>query len=164
MSDTGVFTILRISQGGLDRQIKKLEVISENIANAEKAAGSDGKTYQRKIIVDKNQNGKKSTEFGQQLNMHLKRSSNKHLQNSNSPSLSPSKSYKRNHLEVVEVDGARLIFNPNHPLADENGYVRMSNVNIIEEMIDMMAASRAYDANLNVMDAAKNIAKKSLEI
>ncbi len=164
MSDTGMFTIFRISQSGLDRQIKKLEVISENIANAEKTVGADGQTYKRRVVVDKAQGGNQSTEFGQQLNMHLKRSSHKHLQHSNSPSLSPSRSYNRNRLEVVEVDGARLIFNPNHPLADEKGYVRMSNVNIIEEMIDMMAASRGYDANLNVMDAAKNMAKKALEI
>ena len=57
-----------------------------------------------------------------------------------------------------------LIYQPDHPDADENGYVRMPNVNIITEMVDMIAASRAYEANLTALNTSKQLAKDSLEI
>ena len=53
---------------------------------------------------------------------------------------------------------------PDHPDADENGYVQMSNVNIITEMVEMIAATRSYEANLTALNSAKQIAKDSLEI
>ena len=57
-----------------------------------------------------------------------------------------------------------LVFKPEHPQADENGYVRMPKINVIEEMVDLISATRTYEANVSVMNAAKNIAKRSLEI
>jgi flagellar basal-body rod protein FlgC len=67
--------------------------------------------------------------------------------------------------EVVEDNAPeRLVYNPEHPDADENGYVHMPNVNIIVEMVDMISATRAYEANATAFNASKNIAKDALEI
>jgi len=68
-------------------------------------------------------------------------------------------------VETVEdnTEGEKL-FMPNHPDADENGYVEMSNVNIITEMVDMISATRSYEANLTAMNSSKQMAKDSLEI
>lgn len=66
---------------------------------------------------------------------------------------------------IVKDTGApRLVYNPNHPDADANGYVAMPNINIVTEMVNMVAAQRAYEANVTVMGAAKSMAMKSLEI
>jgi flagellar basal-body rod protein FlgC len=57
-----------------------------------------------------------------------------------------------------------LIYMPDHPDADQNGYVKMSNVNVINEMVDMIAASRSYEANLTAFNSSKQMAKDSLDI
>ena len=64
----------------------------------------------------------------------------------------------------MELDGEKLIYDPRHPMADNDGYIRMPNVNMVEEMVDMITASRAYEANVNVMSAVKNMAKKAMDI
>ena len=67
-------------------------------------------------------------------------------------------------VKVVEESGVRLVYDPQHPLADENGYVRVPDINPVEEMVSLVSATRTYEANVAVMNAAKLIAKKSLEI
>jgi flagellar basal-body rod protein FlgC len=59
---------------------------------------------------------------------------------------------------------ARRVHNPDHPLADENGYVTMSNVNVVEEMVNMISASRSYQTNIDVMNTAKNLLQKTLQL
>ena len=67
--------------------------------------------------------------------------------------------------EVVEDNSPeRLVYNPEHPDADENGYVHMPNVNIVVEMVDMISATRSYEANVTAFIASKNMAKDALEI
>ena len=58
----------------------------------------------------------------------------------------------------------RLVYDPTHPDADDNGYVAMPNVNVITEMVDMITASRAYEANLSALDAGKQMAQKAMDI
>jgi flagellar basal-body rod protein FlgC len=65
---------------------------------------------------------------------------------------------------VNSTSQPRLEFDPGHPDADANGYVAYPDINIVQEMVDMITATRAFDANVTVMQAAKEIAKKSLEI
>lgn len=163
MSNDGMFTIFRISQRGLNRQMKKLEVTAENIANANKAAGPDGEIYKRKVVADEIIEADPPREFGKHLNLQMKRGNRKHLSHSdNVKTRLPSKG--DNEARILEVEEPKLVFNPGHPLADDNGYVRVSNVNMVEEMVDMMSASRAYDANLSAIEAAKNMANKAMKI
>lgn len=58
----------------------------------------------------------------------------------------------------------KVIYDPSHPDADENGYVLMPNVDVVEEMVDMVSATRSYEANVTVIDAAKNMAMRSIDI
>ena len=67
-------------------------------------------------------------------------------------------------VEVKEIKGEKLVYNPGHPRADENGYVHMPNVNVVEEMVDLVSTSRTYEANVTVLDAAKKMAKHALNI
>jgi len=66
--------------------------------------------------------------------------------------------------KVIEHKGEKLVFNPNHPQADEKGYVKMPDVNMVEEMVDLIATSRSYEANVTVIEAAKQMAKRTFEI
>ena len=72
-------------------------------------------------------------------------------------------SYDENY-QIVEFEGDKLIYDPRHPMADKNGYIRLPNVNMVEEMVDLIQASRAYEANVSMMTAIKNMANKAMEI
>ncbi len=65
---------------------------------------------------------------------------------------------------VRDTSPPRLVYDPSHPDADAEGYVALPNVNVVTEMVDMISAARAYEANITAMDAAKGMAKKALEI
>ena len=67
--------------------------------------------------------------------------------------------------QVIEDKAeARRVHNPDHPLADDNGYVTMSNVNVVEEMVNMISASRSYQTNIDVMNTAKSLLQKTLQL
>ncbi len=165
MQSQGILAAMRNTYGGISSQMKRLEVISENIANAEALPDKNGKLYQRKVALLKDGNDVTESSFGQKMSLKMNRSSTKHLGTSTptgtpgNPSATPQNMY-----EIAEVKGEKIIHDPTHPRADENGYVRMPNVNAIEEMVDLMATSRAYEANITVLTAAKSMAKKTFEI
>jgi flagellar basal-body rod protein FlgC len=63
-----------------------------------------------------------------------------------------------------DMSEGRLVYDPSHPDADENGYVRYPNVNVVTEMVEMITAQRAFEANVSVIESAKNVARDSLDI
>ena len=136
-----------ISANGLYAQKKKMEVISQNIANADTLVTENGEPYRKKrAVITENDN----------VNQF-----NKVLDNFSQPLKG----------EGVKVDVTtpleepfKLLYDPDHPLANENGYVRMPNVDTTEEMIEMLSATRAYEANATVMDATKSMFQKAMEI
>jgi flagellar basal-body rod protein FlgC len=138
---------LDISANGLYAQKKKMEVISQNIANADTLVTENGEPYRKKrAVITENDN---ANQF------------NKVLDNFSKPLQG----------EGVKVDVTtpleepfKLLYDPDHPLANENGYVRMPNVDTTEEMIEMLSATRAYEANATVMDATKSMFQKAMEI
>jgi len=161
----GIFSTLKQTYSGISSQMKRLEVISENIANAEALPDKNGKLYHRKVAILKDPDTSSAQIFGDKLKLKLHRSSNKHLGSgselarSGNPDGTPA-----NVFDIVEVQGEKIIHDPSHPRADANGYVRMPNVNVIEEMVDLMATNRAYEANITVMNSAKTMAKRTFEI
>ncbi len=165
METQGIFSALRKTYSGISSQMKRLEVISENIANAEALPDKNGKLYQRKVTLIKDSIGSGKNQFGQEMSLKLRSSSNKHLgtgstfSSKGDPVATPENTY-----DIVNVKGEKIIHDPTHPRADENGYVKMPNVNVIEEMVDLMATSRAYEANITVMNAAKSMAKRTFQI
>jgi len=134
-----------ISGSGLTAQKTRMDVISQNIANAQATRTESGGAYKRKMVVLKSMEG---TDFQSMLDQ------------ASSPQPKGVK------VEEVIDDPAPLVpvYDPNHPDANEEGYVMMPNVNTTQEMIDMMSASRAYEANVTAFNAVKSMALKALEI
>jgi len=141
-----LFSTLRISSSGLTANRLWLDTVASNIANANTTRTAEGGPYRRRDIVLAPQG--RST-FPQFLN--------------NASSASAGQGVRV--AGIVKDDSApRFVYNPDHPDADGNGYVAMPNINVVTEMVNMIAATRAYEANVTVIGAAKSMAMKSLEI
>lgn len=139
-----VFTSMKISASALKAQRLRLNTISSNLANIETTRTPDGGPYRKREVVFKStQQG-----FADTLDSRLRDAAHgvevSHIQASSKP--------------------PRMIYEPGHPDADEQGYVAMPNVDLVEETADMMAASRAYEANVTVVKSAKRMALKALSI
>ena len=165
MESQGIMAALRHSYTGVSSQMKRLEVISENIANAEALPDEQGKLYQRKVAIPRNGRPGTVADFGDRMALSLKRSSDMHMQPGGSAQAGGNSAFTgTDPYEVIEVEGEKIIHDPSHPRADEKGYVRMPNVNVIDEMVDLMSSNRSYEANITVMSASKSMAKRILEI
>jgi flagellar basal-body rod protein FlgC len=142
------FSSMRVSASGLDAQTKRMNTISSNIANAEttRGVGPNNGPYHRKDPILAAQTDRES--FGEVLQSAL----DENVQG----------------VQVVDIaeddKPPRLVYNPHHPDANEQGYVAMPNVNPVEEMANMISAQRSYEANVTAMGAAKSMAQKALEI
>jgi flagellar basal-body rod protein FlgC len=140
------FNSLNVSASGLTAQRLRMDVISQNIANINTTRTENGQPYQRKMLVfeEKKNNG---------FDMILNNTINK---------------YKASGVTVssIEVDERPFnrVYDPNHPDADDEGYVLMPNVNLIEEMTNMISANRSYEANVTAINSSKGMAVKALEI
>jgi len=163
MEVKGIFSTLKTTLNGMSAQMKRMNVISENIANAEKAPDENGNVYNRKVVVQNSVTSGKPGSFSDQMRLSMRRSNNGHLGIGSNGSSYRGAS-KNGSVNVKEIEDTKIIFDPGHPLADEDGFIKMPNVNIVEEMVDMVAASRNYEANVSIMTAAKNMAKKAMEI
>lgn len=140
------FGSMDTSTSGLTAQRLRLDVISQNIANANTTRTANGGPYKRKsVVVEPIQN---EETFNQTLQRHI--------------------SSKNNGVRVTEIiedeTPCPLVYNPTHPDADERGYVQMPNVNPVNEMVDMISASRSYEANVTAFNTMKAMINKALEI
>ena len=130
------FSSMQISATGLSAERLRMDTITSNIANATTTRSADGSgPYVRKIAV-----------FQEALD------SKKQMAGVKAVGIEEDKSPLRRE------------YNPNHPDADEDGYVTMPNVNVLNEMADMMVASRSYEANVDTLNALKSMFSKALEI
>ncbi|HBL83407.1 MAG: flagellar basal body rod protein FlgC [Clostridiales bacterium GWF2_38_85] len=142
------FSSLNISGSALTAQKLRMEIVAQNIANSNTSITESGEPYRRKIVVLSEKND--SDNFRTKLYDAANR-----IAAYGGVEVS----------EIVEDDEAFLLeYDPTNPLADEEGYVKMPNINTVEEMIEMMAASRSYEANVTVFNAVKQMASKALEI
>ena len=143
------FGSLDTSASGLTAQRLRLDVISQNMANASTTRRDSGGPYKRKTVVfEQIQNDVNKSSFSAVLNKK-KQSGNNGVRVA----------------EIVEDQSeGNLVYNPNHPDANEQGYVEMPNVNVIDEMVNMISASRSYEANVNSFNSMKSMFTKALEI
>ena len=162
----GLLNAIEISSQGLQVQRRRMNAVAQNIANAETTRTADGGPYRRKrVVVDEQKvKGTFNSMLGK-AGMRLAKTNSRHIsgkQISTSERVElPSVSAK----EVVDPESRhRLEFDPSHPDADADGYVRMPDIDVVTEMVDMMAATRAYEANTVAISAAKKMAKDALEI
>ena len=160
----GDFSGFNISAKGLSTQRKKMDIIAENIANAETTRTDRGTPYKRKFLKTTSEDNTPLLSSIPQPQLKLFTTKQEHIMDSINISNPKNNSADLNS-EVVE-DGSlgELIFMPSHPDADENGYVETSNVNIINEMVEMIQATRNYEANLKALNSSKEMIKDSLEI
>lgn len=138
---------LNIPGSGLTAQRLRLDIVSENITNLNTTRTEEGGPYRRKMVVFE---AADTGSFRNVLNQKMGRSRN-------TPGVV---------VTAIEEDPSEFdaVYNPEHPDANENGYVMMPNVDLIKETVDGMAASRAYEANVTVINAIKAMATKALEI
>ena len=144
----GMFDSMHISASGLAAERLRMDVISQNLANVNSTRGADGKPYRRHEVVFKASDNVPGT-----------------TSSSAAGSTSGSQLHGVEAVAIVEDPSElRAVHDPSNPDADENGYVYYPNVNPVTEMVDMMTATRAYEANVTAMNAAKNMALKALDI
>ena len=167
----GLFESIQISGTGLKGQRVKMDVVARNLANAETTRTEDGTPYRRQRAV-----------FRELLEQRVMRQRERLGAEPAPPGDGPLRTHPQ-HLSglrphdrldregmATEVGLApdasefRVVHDPGHPDADDEGYVLLPNVDVITEMVDMIAASRAYEANLSAVQAAKDMFNQALKI
>ena len=130
-----MFSIFGVSGSAISAQSQRLNVVASNLANADAVAGTDGQGYKARQVVFETVPMGSQDSAGVRVNA------------------------------IVESNGPmNKVHNPTHPQADAQGYVTHSNVNPVEEMVNMISASRSYQNNVEVMNTAKTLLLKTLQI
>lgn len=131
-----LFRIFNVSGSGMSAQSQRLNVVASNIANADSATSATGQPYRAKQVVFEPVRLEEShAATGVQVEM-----------------------------VVEDASEPKLMYDPKHPAADERGYVAYPNVNLAEEMVNMLSASRSYQSNVETMNAAKTMLLRTLTI
>lgn len=139
---------LNISGSGLTAQKLRMQMVSENLANAQTTRTEGGGPYRRKLVVLSERNGLGAFSSALDASIGGKAS----IGGVEATAI------------VGDADDFKLEYDPTHPDADANGYVQLPNINTVEEMVDIMSASRLYEANVTAFNAMKEMAAKALEI
>jgi flagellar basal-body rod protein FlgC len=130
-----LFNIFNVAGSAMSAQSQRLNTVSSNIANADSTTSASGEPYRAKQVVF------------------------------SAIPVGPSASRGVKVEKVVEDQSPlRQVYDPKHPQADEKGYVTMPNVNVIEEMVNMISATRSYQTNVETMNSAKSLLMKTLTI
>lgn len=131
-----VFSIFQIAGSALVAQSERMNVSASNIANADSAAGPDGQPYKaRQVVFQATPTARSEAVGGVRV------------------------------ASVVESNApARVLYDPTNPLADARGYVTMPNVSVVDETVNMISASRSYQANVEVINTAKTLIARTLTI
>ncbi len=143
------FDSLHVSASGLTAQKLRMDITSENIANVNTTRTGDGTPYKRKAVLFQQKSDDFFT-FSQTFESIL----NKPVKGTG----------VRVHSIVKDNTPGAKVYEPSHPDADKDGYVMMPNVNIVTEMVNMISASRSYEANVTALNTTKAMMAKTLEI
>jgi len=144
-----MFGAIDAAASGLTAERLRMDVISNNIANANTTRTPEGGAYRRKVVVFQPRSDEQRNAFARFLDDEM----------------SPKAGEGVRAVGIVEDDAPMpLRYDPTHPDANADGYVEMPNLNIVTEMVDMITASRAYEANATAINAAKSMASRAMEI
>ena len=143
-----IYDSFNINSSGMTAQRFRMDIISENIANANTTRTEDGSPYVRKVVRFQEKGGQ--TPFSRILHDRLDQ-------------------YSGRGVKVVQGQEdtwtqMNIVYDPSHPDADENGYVTYPNVNTVTEMTNLIDAQRSYEANATAFNASKNLATRGLEL
>ena len=132
-----LFNVFQVSASAISAQSMRLNAVASNMANADSVVSADGRPYRAKQVVFEANPMGGAGELSKGVRV----------------------------TQVVESAApARMVYDPKNPAADEKGYVAFSNVNVVEEMTNMISASRAYQTNVEVMNTAKSLLLRTLQI
>jgi flagellar basal-body rod protein FlgC len=130
-----LFNIFNVAGSAMSAQGQRLNVVASNLANADSVTSADGQAYKAKQVVFEAVPGSDPSSAGVKVQ------------------------------QVVEDNSpGRTVYSPGNPAADANGYVTMPNVNVVDEMVNMISATRSYQNNVETMNAAKTLLLKTLTI
>jgi flagellar basal-body rod protein FlgC len=165
MKIDGLFGGFNISSKGLSAQRKRMNAIASNVANAETTRTEDGTPYRRKIVLMTSQAQQAFSRVLQSSGLKMSATAGAHFTGGDfASSQSGSVGSGVAAEETIDNTAFKSVYDPSHPDADEQGYVKMPNVNVVTEMVDMISASRSYEANVTAVNAAKTMARDTLEI
>jgi flagellar basal-body rod protein FlgC len=153
---SAMFRTLRIAASGLSAQRQRLETIATNIANAETTRTADGTPYRRRMV----ELGTQTTAAALTDPLFTAQAVNAAVAGEG---LEPTTGVSVSGI-VEDMTEGPLVYDPGHPDADQNGYVRMPNVRVTDEMVDLMDARRVYEANATVFQSAKAMLRRSIDI
>ncbi len=168
MPISGIFSGLEISASGMRAQRIRQNAISSNLANAETTRTAEGGPYRRQFaVLEAGSNQRDVRLLNQKVALAGESTSSGHLP-------IPANNYPRDErffgrgVNVAEIREdsrpPKLVYNPSHPDSDENGYVAMPNINVVQEMADMISATRAYEANVTAFNATKGMIQQALSL
>jgi flagellar basal-body rod protein FlgC len=157
-----IFSSFDISGQGMMVQRQRLSSTARNIANVNTTKSEDGLPYRREVVAVREIPGSPfNTELKKLISMD--RTSSNHAPTANQSNYPPDYSVLKSKV-ARDNTPPRLVYDPYHPDSDENGYVAMPNINVVTEMVEMISAQRAFEANTQVVESGKNIANNSLKI
>lgn len=130
-----LFNVFKISGSAMSAQSLRLNTVASNLANADSVVSSDGKPYQAKQVVFKAVQDAATNSSMVQVDR-----------------------------VIEDTKPGKMVYDPKNPMANSDGYLTMPNVNVTEEMVNMISASRAYQNNVETMNAAKSMLLKTLNI
>ncbi|MDP3668510.1 MAG: flagellar basal body rod protein FlgC [Telluria sp.] len=129
-----LFNIFNVSGSAMSAQAQRLNVVASNLANADSATSASGEAYRAKQVVFE------------------------------AVPVNGGGAGVKVQQVVEDASPLKQVYDPKHPLADEKGYVAMPNVNVVDEMVNMLSASRSYQTNVETMNAAKTLLLKTLTL
>jgi flagellar basal-body rod protein FlgC len=130
-----LFNIFNVSGSAMAAQSQRLNVVASNLANADSTTSANGQPYKAKQVVFETTGMGSATAQGVRV---------KAVVDDNAP--------------------MKMVYDPKHPMANKEGYLTMPNVNVVDEMVNMISASRAYQNNVDVMNTSKTLLLKTLTI
>ena len=145
----GMFDALNVSATGLTAERLRMDVTAENLANAQTTRGANGQAYRRKEVVLQETPGS----FGASLSAAMGGSGN-----------GSSGGVQVAGIVQDTTSPLKRVYDPGHPDADAQGYVSMPNVDTVTEMVDLISAQRAYEANVTAMQSAKQMFSRTLDL
>ena len=164
----GLFGAIKISASGLRGQRTKMDVVARNLANAETTRTEDGTPYRRQRAIFEQVLGDKVSRHSQSVgrpgNGALSTTHRGHMSGLSSSSERAAGGMQSEVGVAPDASEFRVVYDPGHPDADDDGYLLLPNVNPITEMVDMIAASRAYEANISAVQTAKDMFNDAMKI
>ncbi len=161
MKIQGIFTVFSHVARGMTDELTRLETVSENISNANQVAADGEPLYQRKT-VDPRLRKEPFRSFLRDKSLRLKRTDRSHLRGVRERNRWYGEPWPET--KTIVHPNERMIYDPTHPKANVQGYIRTPDINVVQEMMDLITATRSYEANTTVLNAAKRVAKQTLEL